>query len=231
MLPLLPRWVAAVALVAGLAPSAGAAGSVEATLARELSASLGAAVPADARVAVLLTSPFAGAADAVRDLSYDPRTGAVRALVESGGKLYDVGARAQITVEVPVPVRRIQPGEVIAESDLTTIAMQFERITGGVVASREALVGQASRRQLSPGRLIQASAVGTPIVVQRNKPVTIVYEDGPLQLAARGRALQDAGIGDSVRVMNATSSIVVTGTVTGPQTVAVGGSAAAVATP
>ncbi|HYG86962.1 MAG TPA: flagellar basal body P-ring formation chaperone FlgA [Azospirillum sp.] len=231
MFPLLPRWTVAVVLVAGLTSTAGAADLVESTLARELSVTLGAAVPPDAKVAVVLTTPFVGSADAVRDLNYDPRTGTVRALVESGGKLYDVGAKAQITVEVPVPVRRIQPGEVIADSDLTTIAMQFERVTGGIVASREALIGQATRRQLSPGRLVQASAVGAPIVVQRNKPVSIVYEDGPLQLAARGRALQDAGVGDSVRVMNATSSIIVTGTVTGPQTVMVGGPTAAAALP
>lgn len=60
-------------------------------------------------------------------------------------------------------------------------------------------------------------------MVQRNKPVSLVYEDGPLQLMARGRALQDGGVGELVRVMNIASNIVVTGTITGPQTVTVAG--------
>ena len=118
---------------------------------------------------------------------------------------------------------RGEPGEVIADSDLTTIPMPLERLNGAVVTSRDGLAGLASRRQLSAGRLIQTSAVGAPLVVQRNKPVSLVYEDGPLQLMARGRALQDGGVGELVRVMNIASSIVVTGTITGPQTVTVSG--------
>lgn len=200
-----------------------AEGSVESLLAHELAASLGSAVPAEARVSLVLTAPFSGPVDAVRDLSYDPRSGNVRALVSSEGRIVEVKAKADILVDVPVPTRRILPGEVISDGDLTSIQMPMERLNDTVVTSRDALVGLASRRQLSAGRLIQTSAVGTPVVVQRNKPVSLFYEDGPLQLMARGRALQDGGVGDSVRVMNIASNIVVTGTITGPQTVSVAG--------
>ncbi|MBK3803241.1 flagellar basal body P-ring formation protein FlgA [Azospirillum brasilense] len=198
-------------------------GAVEALLAQELAASLGPAVPPDARVSLVLTAPFAGPVEAVRDLSYDPRGGLVRALVSSNGRVLEIKAKADIMVEVPVPTRRILPGEVIADSDLTTIPMPLERLNGAVITSRDSLAGLASRRQLSAGRLIQTSAVGAPLVVQRNKPVSLVYEDGPLQLMARGRALQDGGVGELVRVMNIASNIVVTGTITGPQTVTVAG--------
>ncbi|MCW2239938.1 flagellar basal body P-ring formation chaperone FlgA [Azospirillum canadense] len=208
-----------------------AEGPVESLLAHELAASLGNAVPAEARVSLVLTAPFAGPVEAVRDLSYDPRSGNVRALVSSEGRIVEVRAKADILVEVPVPTRRILPGEIIADGDLTFIQMPMDRLNDTVVSSRDALVGMASRRQLSAGRLIQASAVGTPVVVQRNKPVSLLYEDGPLQLMARGRALQDGGVGDSVRVMNIASNIVVTGTITGPQTVSVAGPPAIAARP
>jgi len=207
-----------------------AEGSVESLLAHELAASLGNAVPAEARVSVVLTSPFSGTVDAVRDLAYDPRSATIRALVSSEGRILELRAKAEILVDVPVPTRRILPGEVIGEEDLTSIQMPMDRLGDTVATSRDALIGLASRRQLSAGRLIQNSSVGTPVVVQRNKPVSLIYEDGPLQLMARGRALQDGGVGDSVRVMNVASNIVVTGTITGPQTVSVAGPPALSAT-
>lgn len=226
------RWVTgAVLAVAMLAGPALADGAVEALLARELAATLGGAVPAGAHVALTLTAPFNGEVEAVRDLAYDPRGGQVRALVSSGGRIVELKGKADITVDVPVPTRRILPGEVISEGDLTTLPMPMERLGDTVATSRDALIGLASRRALPPGRLIQTASVGAPVVVQRNKPVSLVYEDGPLLLAARGRALQDGGVGDTVRVMNVASSIVVTGTITGPQTVTVAGPQAVSAKP
>ena len=227
-------WVAGavLALLAGPALAEGPAqGPVEALLARELSATLGGAVPAGAHVALTLTTPFNGEVEAVRDLAYDPRGGQVRALVSSGGRIVELKGKADITVDVPVPTRRILPGEVIGEGDLTTLPMPMERLGDTVATSRDALIGLASRRALPPGRLIQTASVGAPVVVQRNKPVSLVFEDGPLLLAARGRALQDGGVGDTVRVMNVASSIVVTGTITGPQTVTVAGPQAVSAKP
>lgn len=230
----IPGAALALALLSAGAVAAGpssagtpAATAVETALAEELRAVLGEGVPAGARVSVVLGTPFAGPLGPVRELTHDPRTGTVRVLAESGGRLVELNGRADITVDVPVPARRLQPGEVIGEEDLTSIPMPLARIGAGVVTDPDALIGMAGRRQLAAGRLIQDRAVGAPIVVQRNKPVTLVYEDGPLRLAARGRALQDGGVGDLVRVMNAGSSVVLTGTITAAHTVLVAGPAAA----
>ena len=74
---------------------------------------------------------------------------------------------------MPVPVRRIRPGEIIEASDLTTIRLSLDRAGAGFIASADALIGQSPRRQLSTGRLVQVGSVGAPIVVQRNRPVTL----------------------------------------------------------
>ncbi|WP_247894569.1 flagellar basal body P-ring formation chaperone FlgA [Azospirillum sp. B510] len=199
------------------------AGPVETRLAEELLASLGPAVPPDAQVALTLGRPFDGPVDAVRDVSLDPRTGLFQARILSNGHSVDLSGRAEVEVTMPVPVRRIRPGEVIEAADLTTIRLPLERAGAGFITSAEALVGQSPRRQISAGRMVQVGSVGAPIVVQRNRPVTLVYEDGALMLAARGRALQEGGVGDTVRVMNIASSTIVTGTVTGAETVSVNG--------
>lgn len=204
--------------VAGSAPN-----PVETRLAEELLASLGPSVPPDAQVALTLGRPFDGPVDAVRDIGLDPRTGIFQARILSDGRVVELSGRADVEVTMPVPVRRIRPGEIIEASDLTTIRLSLDRAGAGFIASADSLIGQSPRRQLSAGRLVQVGSVGAPIVVQRNRPVTLVYEDGALLLAARGRALQEGGVGDTVRVMNIASSTVVTGTVTGAETVSVSG--------
>ncbi|ALG75392.1 FlgA protein [Azospirillum thiophilum] len=218
------RMALALALfAAGPAIAGPAVGSVEARLAEELLASLGPAVPADAQVALTLGMPFDGPLDAVRDIGLDPRTGIFQARIVSNGRTVELSGRADIEVAMPVPVRRIRPGEIIEAADLTTIRLSIGRAGAGFIADADALVGLSPRRQIPAGRLIQVGSVGSPIVVQRNRPVTLVYEDGALLLAARGRALQEGGVGDVVRVMNIASSTIVTGTVTGAETVSVSG--------
>ncbi|WP_247872015.1 flagellar basal body P-ring formation chaperone FlgA [Azospirillum sp. TSO35-2] len=219
------RGLAAALLVPALlvlAPPAGA-GPVEDRLADEILASLGATAPPDARVALTLGRPFDGPVDAVRDIAFDPKVGLFHAQIVSGGRTVELAGRADVEVAMPVPVRRIRPGEVIEAADLTMVRMPLERAGAAFIASADALIGQSPRRQMPAGRLVQVGSVGAPIVVQRNRPVTLVYEDGMLRLAARGRALQEGGVGDLVRVMNIASSTVVTGTVTGAETVSVSG--------
>ncbi|MGQ9369324.1 flagellar basal body P-ring formation chaperone FlgA [Azospirillum sp. ST 5-10] len=215
--------VAALLALAALAAAPAAAGPVESRLAEELRATLGDAVPADAEVSLTLGRPFAGAVEAVREMSYDPRDGSFRALVSSAGRLVELAGQVAVEVAVPVSVRRMRPGEIITAADLTSIRMPLERLGGGFVTAADQLIGLSPRRTMMAGRLIRVDAVGAPIVVQRNRPVTLVYEDGPLLLAARGRALQDGGVGDLVRVMNVSSNAVVTGTITGVETVSVNG--------
>jgi len=199
------------------------AGPVETLLAEELLGTLGPSVPADARVSLTLGVPFDGPVDQVRDLVHDPRSGTFRAQVASNGRVVELAGRVEIEVEMPVPVRRIRPGEIIEAADLTLVRMPLERAGAGFVQSAESLVGLSPRRQMPAGRLVLVGSVGMPIVVQRNRQVTLIYEDGALLLAARGRALQEGGVGDLVRVMNVASSTVVTGTVTGAETVSVNG--------
>lgn len=220
-LPAALAGLAALALLAALRPAA-AAGPVETVLAEELRDSLGPMVPEGAAVSVSLGRPFAGPVDAVREVSYDPRDGSFRALVSSGERMVELAGQVGIEVDVPVPVRRLHPGDIITAADLGTVRLPLQR-AGGFVTDAAELIGLSPRRMMSAGRLIRAGSVGAPIVVRRNRPVTLVYEDGPLMLAAGGRALQDGGVGDLVRVMNIASSAVVTGTITGPETVAVNG--------
>lgn len=52
--------------------------------------------------------------------------------------------------------------------------------------------------------------------VRRGDAVMLVYQTGGITLSLRTQAMQDAGVGQSVRLMNPSSSRVVLGVVTGP---------------
>ena len=109
-----------------------------------------------------------------------------------------------------VPVRPIRGQSVLSAADLTL----SEEETLGALTSIEEAVGKEARVTLYTGRPILASQLGAPALVERNQLVRMTYSDGPLSITTEGRALDRAGVGEEVRVMNMTSRQVVTGQVT-----------------
>lgn len=87
--------------------------------------------------------------------------------------------------------------------------------------------GLAEVRVVRPGgaRATVAAASLTPVnaltrvsdaAVRRNEPVTLVYQTGGVSLTLRGRALEDAAVGQPVRVLNTASNRTIDAIVTGP---------------
>ncbi|MEM6852774.1 MAG: flagellar basal body P-ring formation chaperone FlgA, partial [Pseudomonadota bacterium] len=71
------------------------------------------------------------------------------------------------------------------------------------------------------GRPITSDMVGPPTLVQKNALVVIEYATGPMLLTAKGKALDDGGKGEVVRVMNIDGSKLIQGVVTGADAVSV----------
>lgn len=116
------------------------------------------------------------------------------------------------------PVRPIRAQTVIGPNDVELA----ETEAPGGVDSVEDVVGLEARVTLYPGRPILAAQVGPPAVVQRNQLVRMTYLRGTLAIQADGRALDRAGVGERVRVMNLASKQIVTGAVAEDGTVEVG---------
>lgn len=117
---------------------------------------------------------------------------------------------APVEAGTVVPVRPIRGQSILVASDLTLT----EEETPGALNSIEAAVGKEAKVTLYTGRPILASQLGTPALVERNQLVRMTYADGPLSITTEGRALDRAGVGEEVRVMNLNSRQVVTGQVT-----------------
>ena len=117
------------------------------------------------------------------------------------------GARA----EVVVAAETIRAGAVIEPGMLATAPLAAP---GALDDMRDA-IGLEARVNLYPNRPVRPEDLGMPTVVQRNERVSLVYVAGGLRITAEGRALDRAGAGEPVRVMNMASRSTVTGVAVG----------------
>ncbi len=105
-----------------------------------------------------------------------------------------------------VPARTIPARSVISASDL----MVQDAIVPGAVSDPEQIIGMEARVALYAGRPVRAGDVGFPAVVDRNQIVPLIYESTILTIRTEGRALDRAGPGELIRVMNLSSRSTVT---------------------
>lgn len=114
-----------------------------------------------------------------------------------------------ICAEVVVPLRTIRAKEIIKTEDVIAKPASV----AGTVSDLNAVIGQEARVALYPGRPIRQSDVGPPALISRNQIVTVTYVKNRLSITAEGRALNRAGAGDHVRVMNLSSRMTIAGIV------------------
>jgi flagella basal body P-ring formation protein FlgA len=132
------------------------------------------------------------------------------------------------TLPVVVPVRALARGEVIRAADVTIERRPKADFRDGALAATE-VTGLAVRHAVRAGQPLQAVDLMRPQVVQRNEPVTLIYQVPGLVLTIRGKALESGADGDLVNVLNVQSKRTVQGTVAGPGRVVVNTPAARLA--
>ncbi len=154
-----------------------------------------------------------GVALAVRTIDYDERTGRFAATVEAatGGSPVQtrVEGRVYAVTEIPVLTHGMQKGEVVGEADVEWKALRQNQVQRGVLTEREAVVGQQLRHAVRAGQPLRAHDVRRPVLVSKGSLVTMALRSGGMQLSALGRAVEDGGAGDTIRVTNTHSKVTV----------------------
>jgi flagella basal body P-ring formation protein FlgA len=178
-------------------------------------------VDLDLRTVDLTVTSTAAATVGVESLSIDPGTGRFTATVVAPARgpvqaRQQVAGRAITLIDLPVPTRRVTPGEVISIRDIDWIQVRDERNLGDVLTDAEALIGQTPRRTLAAGQPVRSRDVAAPITVGKNSSVSMVFETQTMTLIARGRALQDGAVGDTIRVLNTQSNRTIDAVVAAP---------------
>jgi flagella basal body P-ring formation protein FlgA len=168
--------------------------------------------------------PFADNAR-LANLMLDKTSGrfSVVALLPGGAPAAQLPLSGQATAMAEVPVLRdmVTRGQLVNQELVDYVLVPANRLAGGFVLDVADLVGQAARRTLHPGRPIRSADLMPPIVLPKNKLVSMVYEVGALRLTARGRTLTDGGAGAVIKVLNIDSNRTVDALVVDDNTVAV----------
>lgn len=119
-------------------------------------------------------------------------------------------AAAQTAV---VPERTIYPGEAISRDMVRVVDVINPNLRGGYAASISEVMGFVSTRTLLPGRTIPVGALREAWAVQRGAAVPLIFAIDGLVITALGTPLENAIVGDLIRVRNIESGVIVAGTV------------------
>lgn len=163
---------------------------------------------------------------AVRELSWDPRTNRFAAMIEvPAGAPNAVRQRIQgrvfATSRVPVLARNLSRGEAIREADIQWAELREDQVRPGVVTDPRALIGLEPRYSVRAGAPIRSADLQRPVLVTRNAVVTVSLKTPFMTLTTQGRADEDGGKGDVIRITNIKSKRTMEAIVEGPGAVSV----------
>ncbi|MGI3170964.1 flagellar basal body P-ring formation chaperone FlgA [Pseudooceanicola sp. C21-150M6] len=173
--------------------------------------SYGVQLPDQARFKIALKDGTPEEAESFSDYWMDKITGRFLAnAILPDGSVKRIEGRAVAVMDVPVPTRRLLPGEIITAADLQQSTLPLGRIGAFTVTQTDAVQGMQVKRLLAQGRPVQTQSIIPPVIVDRGERVSIRYEDGQLALSAPGRALSEGHRGQEIRVVNLASNTSVT---------------------
>lgn len=158
------------------------------------------------------------------DLNYDPvRKRFSASLVVNGptAEVIALGGRAMPMVQVAVLNRALPPGNTFHDGDMDWLPMPVDKAGADAITSPDQLKGVETRRALTDKSILRLRDVAKARLVLKGSMVTMKVEIPGMQITAQGRALADAVMGETVRVMNTQSNRTVDAVVTGQGEVAV----------
>lgn len=147
----------------------------------------------------------------VRSFNHDSASGRFSAVVfapdmRPGAKRITVTGRLRRLVEVPVLSTRKSGTDVIRQSDIDWITFHSDQVGRNVILDADRLIGMSPKRPIQAQRPVRLAEVQPPVLVEKGSRVTISLNAPYLRLTASGRALEDGGIGETIRVQNTQSN-------------------------
>jgi len=176
-------------------------------------------VSLDLRVSTVHFPVDAGKTYAIRELRHDERSGRLIAklVAPASNPIYTlrITGRLQKLIKVPVLARHLRRGDIVRGRDLVLRAIDQAQVPSNAVIHRDDIVGQAARRSLRSGQPVRNGDLEAPTLVRRGALVTMEISTPMMRLTARGKALDNGTMGETVRIRNIQSKRVIQGTVVG----------------
>jgi flagella basal body P-ring formation protein FlgA len=123
----------------------------------------------------------------------------------------DISGHINLMIEVPHLAASLGAGTVLAADDIEMRKVPLKIAESSGYLDADQLVGKALQHPSRAGMMLKASDVAAPELITRNEPVTVYFRQGAMTLTVKGKALNDAALGEPVSVLNALSKKVITG--------------------
>jgi flagella basal body P-ring formation protein FlgA len=155
------------------------------------------------------------------DVVLDPHSGRFTARIRVLGS--EIAARLDLSISgsagnvasVPVLMRPMARGDVIAAGDIVMAKLRRSNLAGDTVLDVKRLVGMALRNPARRGESLRDGDLTRPRLVDRGSLITLVYEGRGIVLTVKGKAMANGAEGDVVAVQNLSSKRIVEGRATG----------------
>lgn len=148
----------------------------------------------------------------------------LRTIVVTGGPVRSgaspAAAARSANVDVLTYARNINAGEPIAPEDL--VWAKLAAAPSDSPRDADALIGLVARRPLRAGAAAQAHDVSQPQIIKSGEMITVIFQADGISLSLQGKALANAGLGETLNVENTASKKVIQTVVTGPGQAVVG---------
>lgn len=157
----------------------------------------------------------------ITQLEHDSATGAFTATLAVGGPdmatiHVRLAGKVHDTTAIMVPIRRLQPGEVVRREDLRQLRVRTANSRAEFAQVPEDAIGLTPRSPLTGGAPMRMADLVRPPAVRKGENVQMLLNGGGLSLVGQAIA-QDAGApGERVRVVNPASRAMLEATVIGP---------------
>lgn len=171
-----------------------------------------------------LIDPSATDAVKLSKIDWSARTGAFRAEFSLAGTPLFVSGTASMMVEVSVPKLDMAEGTAITADDLEARLVASSTLGSRDIAKAKDIIGQVVKRRLRAGNPVFANDIEAPKLIRRNQIVTIVLDIPGLMIKTEGKALADGVAGETIKVMNTQSKMIINATAVSPGVVRVNGS-------
>lgn len=157
----------------------------------------------------------AGAGITVDNLRYTPDSKAFSATLVAGAKQVQVSGQVVQMISIPVLKTPVQKGQVISAANLDFLTIKSDDVTANLISNPDSVIGMVATRMLEPNKPLRLNELTAQRLVERGQEITILYAAGPLQLTAKGKAMQHGQEDDVVQVVNLGSNLTLDARVTG----------------
>jgi flagella basal body P-ring formation protein FlgA len=127
-----------------------------------------------------------------------------------------VPVEVKVMKSVVVASRPLSSNQLITQDDIKLLQWDIGSLQHGYLNSTQLVIGQQLKYPVSMGSVIKPNSLQAQKIVHRGDQIMLVAMAGQMEVRMSGTALDDATLGERVKVKNSTSKRIVEGVVDAP---------------